>query len=241
MNLLYPFRNYFGNKLDFSLPKSADEIPAYAVCFEQAVAFTSSCGFSSNASILNLGDVLDTEGKFAIPIFKAINIDQSKSAMQCLKWCHFMAPLFEQQLGCKVWPTVGQIWKDNHAIFSPSWNNLKRWSSEGFHIKDFEGRRGFNLHAWLTIESGEIIDPTYLSTLAAFFGGECAQFAGGIVWGRDPKVLNNHRYFPMAVGQKFIDAIANRSGLPLLANNAAELALYPVIAILGHDANPKTL
>ncbi|WP_338807041.1 hypothetical protein V8U11_08260 [Pseudomonas chlororaphis] len=85
---------------------------------------------------------------------------------------------------------------------------------------------GINLHAWLTVQSGEIIEPTLGSSLAASGRGAYANLHGVVTWGRDPHV-QNYRYYPMAVGQAFAEAIGSRSELPLLATDAVSLHNVP--------------
>ena len=217
-------RNLFRKTPNFVLPKSCDEIGEYAANFERAVVFTSSCGFSMKGVVCHSGDILDPSGDFVMPaLHEAGVLDLSKSAAQCLKWCHYLAPAFERHLGCRVWVTLGQIWKGNAAIFNPTWDDMRRWSKDGFQLGDFDGRKGMNLHAWLTVESGEIIDPTLPSSIAACGSEIYVKLAGAVVWGRGPQILGDHRYFPMAVGREFTEAISEKSVVPLLANNPDEL------------------
>lgn len=217
-----------------AIPRSVSEIGDYKVNFEQAVDFTSSCGFEVHKPIWTAGDALDPEGSFIEPPLRRAGVtDTAKSAGQCLKWCHYLAPEFEKQLGRPVWVTVGQLWKDNSAVFSPTWDELRRWSTAGIKVSDIQhqGRSGVNLHAWLTIDSGEIVDLTFLSTLAKFADDAYARFAGAVVWGRDPGMLNGHRYYPMATGRAFVEAVGRKSEIPLLASNAAELQHFSAVLV----------
>jgi len=215
-----------------AIPRSAGEIGDYRRNFDQAAAFTKSCGFAVAKPAWAFEDALDSEGSFLEPPMRRAGvIDPAMSAGQCLKWCHYLAPEYERQLGRAVWLTIGQLWKGDSVIFSPTWGELKRWSNRGISIAEIQqqGRVGVNLHAWLTIDTGEIIDLTLLSSMAKFVGGGYAKLAGAAVWGRDPGVLNNHRYFPMAIGQAFGESIGMKSELPLLANCAADLNRVPMV------------
>lgn len=210
--------------LNLSEPECAAEIGSYSDNFERAVQFTRTCGFALVQPLWRSGDLIDEQGRC---ITRALGIagihDASKSAGQCLKWSHYLAPYFERALGCKVWPTVGQIWMDDSKVFSPSWADLRRWANSGIQLQDFEGRQGMNLHAWLTLESGEIIEPSFLSTLAGVHPGEYGKLNGGLLWGRDPSVWRRHRYFPMAVGREYIEQVSAKSICPLLASDLNEL------------------
>ncbi|MBP0714255.1 hypothetical protein ABXK61_13130 [Burkholderia sola] len=230
--------NRVGRKFDnVKLPTRSDEIGDYRSNFEQAVDFTAACGFKMALPYWVDRDILGANGDFIEPAFRAGGVeDPAKAAGQCLKWCHYLAPHFERQLGAKVWVTIGQLWKDDQQIFSPTWTDLKRWCKTGITLAELhqEKRQGINLHAWLTVESGEIIEPTFGSSLAAFAGDAYAKLSGAVVWGRDPHVLNHHRYFPMAVGQAFAEAIGNRSELPLLATDATSLHNFPMMLVATH-------
>lgn len=220
-------------KNSFLLPHSVGDIPTYIDSFEQAIAFTKSCGFELPPVIWMERDVLDSKGEFAVVTMRAAGVlDLAKSAGQCLKWCHFLAPRFQQDLGCTVWVTIGQLWRNNEPVFDPDWDGLRRWAKRGIQLDDLKGRAGINLHAWLTLDTGEIIELTHLSSLAAFAGEAYAGFAGALVWGRDPGVLDGHRYFPMAVGSEFAESIAEQSVVPLLARDSTELHQMVVAAFL---------
>lgn len=206
------------------LPTSISDITSYELAFEQAVRFSRSRGFDVDFSEWKTGDLLDKAGSFLAPVYLQAGItDPSKAAFQCLKWSHFLAPWFADGLGCRAWPTIGQLWFDDRTVFNPSWTDLDRWGSSGIQLDELEGKQGINLHAWITLETGEIIEPSMLNSLATINPVAYGDYLGATVWGRDPNVLNRHRYFPMAVGEKFAESIGRKSCLPLIADNVADL------------------
>lgn len=210
------------------IPQSAEHIGDYRVNFERAAEFTSACGFPRIKVKWRAGDVIDEKGSFLEPSLRAAGVrDLRQSACQCLKWCHFIAPSVQKELGCNVWLTMGQIWRRGKPVFNPTWADMKRWCNSGFGHADFAGRKGFNLHAWLTLDSGEIIDPTYFSSLAMANPEIDGKMSGAVAWGRDPQAIENHRYFPMAVGSAFAEAIDAKSVVPLLATTPEELPEIP--------------
>lgn len=212
------------------LPATANDIGEYSTNFVIASAFTASCGFSRIRVDWKEGSVLDVDGSQIASVMRVAGIpDASRSAAQCLKWCHFLAPIFEKQLGCRVWVTVGQVWKGDAKIYGPAWGDIKRWCTEGIQLEAMTSSVGFDLHAWLTVETGEIIDPTYLSTLAATLGGPYSQFAGVVIWGREETLIEGHRYFPMAIGNELVESIAAKSCVPLLAARVEELFVYAAL------------
>ncbi|MNV60765.1 hypothetical protein D3C71_1532400 [compost metagenome] len=227
--------NWLKNRSNnFSLATTSEQIPPYEEGFEQALRFTKSLGY--NTTLLSLIDaetnLLDANGTFIDPVFYAAGIaDRTQSGGQCLKWCHFLQPFFEKHIGKRVMLTIGQLWKNQHCLFGPTFEDVRRWNKSGLQLKDFEAGGGFKLHAWLTLESGEIIEPTLLSSLALAGHDSFKKYAGATVWGRDPSVLNGHRYVPIAVGNELIENIAERSAIPLLASNLSDLESIHAILI----------
>jgi len=221
----------------FALATTAEQIPPYQEGFEQALRFTKSLGYDttslslsdSNTNLLSapekLNDLVDR-------VFQAARIeDRTQAGGQCLKWCHFLQPFFQQQLGKRVMLTIGQLWASRDCVYGPTFEDVRRWKQSGLQMTDFEGAEGINLHAWLTVESGEIIEPTLLSTLARFGPESYKKYAGATVCGRDPNMLNAHRYVPLTVGNNIVEDIAERSAMPLLASSLGELELTHVIVV----------
>lgn len=210
----------------YPMPKTYSEIPNYKDAFNQAIKFTHQLGYPAATAEWKNKDFLSTDGNFLNIVMGAAGItDPTKAAAQCLKWSHWLAPYYGKQFNCKSWVTIGQIWKDNAPVYSPTWDDLTRWGKQGMQLQDVNGKMGMNFHAWITLESGEIIDPSYLSTLAKFIKG-FEEYNGATVWGRDPHVLNNHRYFPMAIGSEYAESVSSKSCAPLLAQDIKELHSY---------------
>jgi hypothetical protein len=208
------------------LPTSTEDFADYQTNFANAIRFTASCGFSVATPEWKPHDKLEFEGSFLEPALRAAGVkDLSKSAFQCLKWSHYLAPHLEQKLGRKVWVTIGQIWREDQALFSPTWNDLRNWSKRGITLKEMHkpGSAGVNLHAWLTVDSGEIIEPTMMTSIATRFPDRYSHFLCSIGWGPPADVLSDHKYFPMAVGSEFAECLHNKSQIGLLASNPQEL------------------
>ncbi|MFK1323990.1 hypothetical protein ACIUX8_00490 [Pseudomonas aeruginosa] len=211
-------------------PASESDFKDYRANFDQAVAFTHSCGVSIKKPSWTYGKLGEDEGDKIEKAFRAAGVkDPSKSAFQCLKWCHYLAPFIEVELKRPVQVTIGQLWRKDQPVFNPSWQNLRDWSKSGLtfkHIHD-EGRSGINLHAWLTVDTGEIIEISLLSSLAIISPNKYSEYSGGIAWGNPSEILEGHRYFPMAVGRNFAEALNRNSDLALIAHAPVELHTYP--------------
>lgn len=207
----------------YLMPKSYNEIPEYKAAFKQAIYFTRSCSFDIDAvnwidKTFITADSTDIED--SLRDSKLASFDGA--ARQCLKWSHFYAPRVAKKLGCGAWVTIGQIWNREEIVYGPSWNDLKRWIAKGIQRDDFENRRGFNLHAWITLQTCEIIDLTFFTTLSEM-DPQFKSCAGQLTHGRDPHAINGHRYYPMAIGSDFAQTISDKSISSLLTNNVEEL------------------
>ena len=215
----------------FHAPTQPSWDAPYKELFEKAIRFTEKCGFATRRFKWLDRELINPDGEFSLITLRNLGItDPSASAVQCLKWAHYLQPELERTLDTPVWLTIGQLWTEKTALFNPSYDDLQRWTQNGIQHVDLVGRSGVNLHAWLTLESGEIIEPTLLSSLAKLNPGVYGKYAGAWVWGRE-RALNNHRYYPMLVGQEAGSAIGDRSIIPLLARNVQELEQLQMVVI----------
>lgn len=213
------------------IPKASKKFKSYQNRFADAVRFTQSCGFEVNAPQWKSGESLDPDGAFLKPTLRAAGVqDVSKAAFQCLKWSHYLAPYFEQQLGRQVWITIGQLWLRDRAIYYPTWKELRDWSKRGISIEDIQkhGSQGLNLHAWLTVDTGEIIEPTMMTSIATLYPDTCSHLFALIGWGQAKDILTDHHYYPMAIGTDFAESIGKGSQMNLLARKAQDLHQYSI-------------
>jgi hypothetical protein len=218
------------------IPKTSRDFDSYQNNFANAVRFTKSCGFAVQVPQWKPEEKLDAGGSFLEPVLRAAGVrDVTKAAFQCLKWSHYLAPYFEQQLGREVWITLGQLWRDDRAIFSPTWKEFRDWSKRGISVEDMykRGSAGLNLHAWLTIDTGEIIEPTMMTSIATLHPDRYPHFMAAIGWGYANDILSDHYYYPMAVGKAFVETIGEKSQVDLLASDAEDLHSYSTALVFG--------
>jgi len=148
-------------------------------------------------------------------------------AGQCLKWSHFLAPAIADVAGTAAWPTLGQFWKNQTQLFGMAWPTLHEIWRRGAHPADLaaRGAEGLNWHAWITLATGEIIDLTFPSTLAAVHPSTHGMLAGRVACGVADEIFPDHRYYPMLAGSSVIEALQARSTMPFLADDVDDLAL----------------
>lgn len=153
------------------------------------------------------------------------------SAVQCLKWSHALRPLVEEAMGCPVVLTLGQLYYHGKAAFNPTREDFAKWYRQGFQIEDFRNRLGFNLHAWYTLPTMEVLDLTLYSSFAAVWNKP--ELEGMITGGWPDRMASDTpstQYIPMAVGNAYIEQVSSRSVVPLLATelSQAELDAIPI-------------
>lgn len=155
------------------------------------------------------------------------------SAAQCLKWSHALRPLVEEAIGHPVVLTVGQLYYQGKAVFNPTREDFAKWHRHGFQIDDFRNRLGFNLHAWYTLPTMEVLDLTLCSSIAAVQKEPDPGMVGMIIGGWPDMMAPTHRYVPMAVGDEYVEQMAGKSAVPLLATglSQAELDVLPVAMV----------
>lgn len=126
----------------------------YSDNLRKAFSFTKRLGFNEEWNGVTKNKEYDYQDVFSHVCLQSGVTDFSASAGQCLKWSHYFQPYFENILECRVWVTVGQLWKQERFIYNPSVADFQRWSEKGIQPEDFRHHSGFNFHAWLTTENG---------------------------------------------------------------------------------------
>lgn len=218
-------------------PTHADSIRPYPIEFDCAVRFSAKFARTRARHFLEESEG-DAQGlmKKILSAMSASGLaaaDFDGAVAQCLKWSHFFAPFISDATGLNAWPTLGQLWKGEKKVFGPSWSDLSRWCEQGLHLEDLvsSGSDGLNWHAWITLETGEIIDLTLPSTLACVVPHKFGQLAGDVLIGQESAIFDGHRYYPMLVGSEVIEAMHAKSSVPFLARSKEDLMIHPVFLV----------
>lgn len=218
------------NSIDAVAACSTDRFQPYDLAFENCVRF--SAARVSNVSSMALqrrmvgNDEISAAMQRVIYGYGLTEDDIRGAAGQCLKWAHFLAPAISFELKQPAWPTLGQLWKGDAKIWGPTWEELTDMLDRGLqpgHLLPSDG--GFNAHAWITLQSGQIIDLTFATTLAVTHGGAYAHLFGQIAAGEAAVLYPNHRYVPMLAGRESFELLSERSFAPLLAQSRDDLAV----------------
>ncbi|KZP98490.1 hypothetical protein A3N42_22590 [Klebsiella aerogenes] len=199
--------------------------------FSKAAYFTKKLGFNEKWKGLAKGREYDYQDVFDHVYSQSGVTGFSASAGQCLKWTHYLQPYFEDAMECRVWVTVGQLWKEGTFVYNPSVEDFQRWSKKGLQPEDFGTHSGFNFHAWLTTENGVIIDVSFMSTLAQVLPDCYSEASGGVIFGKPENILRGHKYVPMIIGKKIIEKMERLSFFDFLAEDYTDLYTVPFVLV----------
>ncbi len=208
-------------------PRSGNFDNSYRSAFLDAVQFTRGLGFAVTPVSWIEPVELNREDLIRRSLGAAGLTDSRGSAGQCLKWSHFLAPYISEVANCPAWVTLGQLWKGKTPVFEPTMDDVRSWVARGISIDDLSSGQGLKLHAWITLATGEIIEPTLMTTIASCHD-HYRKFDGAVMMA-DAEEFTPHRYVPLAVGSNVVEGIARRSSIPLLAEDVAELTMVGVI------------
>ena len=211
-------------------PTDMSDLPSYPIAFAACAALSEELGGSAMS--------LRTSGPLAGDLHALVGQAMKMTGVrthhlpgmvgQCLKWSHCLAPAIADVTGIPAWPTVGQFWKGKTRLFGPNWLALQKLWCNGVHPADLaeRGPNGVDWHAWITLATGEVIDLTFPSTLAAVYPDTFGSLAGKVACGVADEIFPDHRYYPMIAGNSVIEMLQARSTLPFLAEHVDELGSW---------------
>jgi len=135
------------------------------------------------------------------------------AAGECLNASQCLAPIFTEATGIRAWPTLGQLWRNGEPVFYFSEVDARRLASSEAKLTDFQTAPGrYPFHAWITLETGDIFDPTILATTKVHVPDACRP--GAIAVGRPETVLAQHTYVPLLLGRDIFTRILGEADIP---------------------------
>lgn len=127
-------------------------------------------------------------------------------AHNCLNINLALHSILNDELNLRNHFTLGYINDGTHDFFKFSESDLNEWVKTG--IPD---PYNANLHAWLTLDSMEIIDATFGTTLAVLTDDETS--VGGIIHCLPSEFAGELQFHPMAVGSEILFKIGAIIGI----------------------------
>ena len=121
-------------------------------------------------------------------------------AGNCLNVSLLLKNLIEDELNLKTYFTLGSFRMSGKSSFEFTENELKQWIQYG--IPDFAN---IDIHAWLTLESLEIIDATIATTIG--IACDVPDAVGGLIYGLPSDISVDLSFHPVVVGAEILSDI----------------------------------
>lgn len=173
---------------------SPSQAGRYAQAMQRAVAFTRELGCSGPAQFEPCPPMVTPEFSEIIRDWARLNIctrpDEHIAGM-CMQITHDLVD-FLHGAGIDALYTLGWMSYRDHPVYRFDSADVRRWMTEG--IPD---RHKVDVHAWATLPSAEIIDPSWLSTIGIVQGKR--ELIGAVIIA-DPEQRTSHQYHPVTVG-----------------------------------------
>ncbi len=173
---------------------------SYKTLFIEAYERTNRLGLSSpcQSDYLSEGRIIDFFTSLKIhwrlsQLYK--NIDIEVLSLQCFQVHDYIHMYIDKIIKHNAVFTIGFIKMPNSAFFEFDEKYLIKLLKEG------SGKENFNMHAWLTFPSGEILDASILHSIAVKYNKKIRKHA---YIGDYPESLTNMQYIPMVLGKEIL-------------------------------------
>ena len=165
----------------------------YRAAMQQAVAFTCDLGCTSRTSFEATAAVITPEFSEIIREWARLNICSRSDELiagMCMQITHELVE-FLQGAGIAAIYTLGWMSYHDHPVYRFGQNDVRRWIEQGI-----PNRRKVDVHAWATLPSAEIIDPSWLSTVGIVQNKR--DLIGAVIIA-DADQRTSHQYHPVTV------------------------------------------
>ena len=176
-------------------------IYSYREEFREALERTKRLGFSnpkwkfenrllrSEDSIKQISDALRN-------FLQDYNMTFEDMSAQCIAVHAEMSEIITQIISCKALVTIGWFYDQNinDSLYKFTEEEFKAWMSN-----EFQAFQGSDVHVWITLDSGEVIDFTLLTTISR--NNDMVK-PGLVLMGRPEEPECFIKYHPMVVGRE---------------------------------------
>ena len=170
----------------------------YRQLLETAESRTRSFGFRSPELNLTSKRYLDSNSELRLDYAtKSVLADFTTEVLyaRCVGISQLLKPIVEEVFDSEVYLTIGHILLNGEALFRSSEDELYEIFKDGINEID---RNKVNTHAWLTLDSLEIIDFTFPTTYGVLCGHP--KLMGGTIAKHPEDAPEGMVYEPMLVG-----------------------------------------
>lgn len=170
----------------------------YRAAMQRAIAFTRDLGGTGRITFDPGAALVTPEISEIIREWARLNIcmrpDEEITGM-CMQITHELVE-FLQGAGIDAIYTLGWMSYQNHPVYRFGQPDVLRWIEHG--IPD---RRKVDVHAWATLPSAEIIDPSWLTTVGIVQNKR--ELIGAVIMA-DPEQRTSHQYHPVTVDTRIL-------------------------------------
>lgn len=117
----------------------------------------------------------------------------------CINVSLLIQKLIATEFNLKSYLTMGYIMLEDKKFFEFSENDIETWLQDG--ISDLFN---INIHAWLTLESLEIIDVTFPTTISLIW--DVPELLGQIICNQPGEIKTDMNFYPVIIGQAILPA-----------------------------------
>jgi hypothetical protein len=173
----------------------------YIAELRRAIAFTREIGLTTRSDFHPTGKFLSEEFCSILREWTRLNVcprPDDQIAGRCLRVSHELAE-FLAGAAIPVIYTLGWMSYLGDPLFKFSEADVQKWLSDGLPNRD-----RLDMHAWVTLSSGEVIDASWLSTVGIVRGQRDLIGAVIVV---DPEHEGAHRYHPVVVDAPIVERL----------------------------------
>jgi len=170
----------------------------FASAMQRAVAFTRALECTSRTGFDPTEQIVTPEFSEIVREWARLNIcnrpDEQIVGM-CMQITHDLVD-FLRGAGIDAIYTLGWMSYHDHPVYRFGHTDVRRWVTHGI-----PNRRKVDVHAWATLPSAEIIDPSWLSTVGIV---QAKRDLIGAVIVADPDQRTSHQYHPVTVDTQIL-------------------------------------
>lgn len=170
----------------------------YSAAMQRAVAFTRQLSCTGRDSFVPTPPIVTAEFNEIIREWARLNIctrTDDHIAGMCMQITEDLVE-FLQGAGIDAIYTLGWMSYHEHPVYRFGPAEVRQWIAHGI-----PNRRKVDVHAWATLPSAEIIDPSWLSTVGIVQNKR--ELIGAVIVA-DPEQRTSHQYHPVTVDTQIL-------------------------------------
>ncbi|MBH8553944.1 hypothetical protein I8751_16505 [Nostocaceae cyanobacterium CENA357] len=176
---------------------------SYQKEFQEALERTKRLGFTIpkwkfNDRLLRSKDSIEKISNTLMNFLRYHDMSFEDLSAQCIAVHTKISEIITQVISCNALVTIGWFYDENinDSLYKFTEEEFKSWMSN-----ELQAFQGSDVHVWITLDSGEVIDFTLLTTIGKING----MFKpGSVLMARPEKSECFIKYHPMVVGKEAV-------------------------------------